>query len=410
MPDATLKGLLVALGIGLLIGLDRERHKGEGPRRASAGIRTFALTALIGAIASHLGGEWLIGVALGGVSLLAVLAYLTSPSNDPGLTTEVALILTGLLGALAMREPGLGAALGVAVAVLLHVKPGLHSFVRDTLNEAEVRSGLVFAAATLIVWPLLPDRYMGPFQAINPRALWAVVILIMAIGAAGYVLQRLLGPERGLPVAGFVSGFVSSSATIAAMGARVRDEPATLVPAVAGAVLSSVATIVQLALVLGAISPDTLTELALPLGLAVLAATAYAAVVSLSARDGQHASVPPPGEAFSFKAALVLAGLFAAVLLLSAGLRAWAGDKGTLLAAGAAGLVDTHSAAAAVASLVAAGKMAPAAAPVPVMVALATNTLTKIAMAVSSGNAAFAARVVPGLLLVAAAAWAGLLL
>ena len=101
----------------------------------------------------------------------------------------------------------------------------MHRFARDVLTQSELRSGLIFAAATLVVWPVIPNGYFGPFAAVNPRSIWAVVILIMAISACGYIAVRALGSRYGLPMSGFASGFVSSSATIAAMGARTVAEP-----------------------------------------------------------------------------------------------------------------------------------------------------------------------------------------
>jgi len=221
----------VALGIGLLIGIERERRKGEGAKRAAAGLRTFAITSLLGAASMEIGGAVLLSVAAAGVLGLTALAYYRTHSEDPGLTTEIALVLTLILGGLAIREPLEAAALAVVVAILLAARQPMHRFARDVLTQSELRSGLIFAAATLVVWPVIPGGYFGPFAAVNPRSIWAVVILIMAISACGYVAVRALGSRYGLPMSGFASGFLSSSATIAAMGARTVAEPAMLGPA-----------------------------------------------------------------------------------------------------------------------------------------------------------------------------------
>jgi hypothetical protein len=188
--EPPLTGYVVALGIGLLLGIERERRKGEGPSRAPAGIRTFAISALLGAIAIHTGGEIAFSVAIAGVVGLTALAYYRSPSEDPGLTSEIALVVAVALGGLAMREQALAAALAVTVAILLTARVPMHRFVREVLTQSELRSILIFAAATLIVWPVIPDRYVGPFAAINPRALWQVVILILAISAVGHTSCR----------------------------------------------------------------------------------------------------------------------------------------------------------------------------------------------------------------------------
>src|SRR6185436_338071 len=259
MPDplSLLPNFVTALGIGLLIGAERERRKGGGPSRAPAGIRTFTAASLAGAISVIVGGAVMLAVSVAGVAVLTAVAYFRSRSDDPGLTTEVALILTALLGGLAMQRPALAAGVGVGLAVLLAARTPLHHFVRTVLTETEVRDALIFAGATLVVLPLLPNQAMGPYGALNPRSIWIVVILVMAISAAGYILVRILGARFGLPIAGLASGFISSTATIGAMGARVRKSPDVISAAVAGATLSTVATIVQLGLVLAATSPAT---------------------------------------------------------------------------------------------------------------------------------------------------------
>ena len=166
---ASLTGYAVALGIGLLLGIDRERRKGEGPSRAPAGIRTFAISTLLGAIAIHTGGEIAFSVAIAGVVGLTALAYYRSPSEDPGLTSEIALVVAVALGGLAIRGQALGVGLAVTVAILLAARVPMHRFVREVMSQSELRSILIFAAATLIVWPVIPDRYVGPFMRPSTR-------------------------------------------------------------------------------------------------------------------------------------------------------------------------------------------------------------------------------------------------
>lgn len=399
----------VALGIGLLIGIERERRKGVGAGRSAAGLRTFAVTSLLGAASMRTGGPILLSVATAGVIALTALAYYRSHSDDPGLTTEIALVLTLILGGLAISAPLDAAALAVVVAILLAARQPMHRFVREVLTQSELRSGLIFAAATLVVWPVLPDGYFGPFSAVNPRSIWAVVILIMAIGAGGYVAVRTLGSRYGLPLSGLASGFVSSTATIAAMGARAGAEPALLGPAVAGAVLSTVATVAQIALVVAATSPATALALAAPLSFAGLAAALYGLLFAFRL-TAPAAEVPlAAGEAFSFKSALLLAAVLVLVLVASSALRSWFGDRGLVVAAAVAGFADAHATAISVATQVAAGKMNAADAGLPILVGFTTNSVTKIVLAVAGGSTAFAVRVVPGLVAVLVAAWLGFL-
>jgi len=414
LPDfSTLLGLSVALGIGLLVGAERERRKGRGPTRGAAGIRTFAVTSVLGAVGVLLGGGLLLAAVALVIGALAVVSYQRTREQDPGMTTEIALLLTCLLGGLAMRNAALAAGVGAALAALLAARNRLHHFVRSVLTERELHDALLFSAAALIVLPLAPDRFLGPFGALNPHAITQLVVLVMAVSALGYVATRALGPRYGLPLAGFAAGFISSTATIHAMGTRAAGAKTQADGAIAGAVLSSLATMVQLAVVVTAVQPALLDPLRWPLILGGVAACAYSL---LFFPRGASAAAPPAaghpeqqdlGRAFDLKTALAFAAIVGIVLVVSAGLSAWLGERGTLLAAAATGLVDAHATAASVASLVAAGKLSLDAALWPILVGLSTNALMKAVVAFNAGGAAYAARIVPGLVLMIAAVWLG---
>lgn len=396
----------VALGIGLLIGLERERNKGEGPDRGPAGIRTFALASLLGAAAIHLGGVVLLAVAIAAGALLTALSYSQTRAVDPGLTTEIGLVIVPLLGALAMSDPLLAAGLGVAVTVVFAAKVPLHGLVKGALTDAEVHDGLVFAIATLVIWPLLPDRAIGPFAVVNPHRIWLVVILVLAIGAAGHAALRILGGRHGLPLVGLAAGFVSSIAAIGSMAGRVAQDPAVLRSAVAGGALSTVSTFVQMAILLSTVSPDTLVVLSPALLAGGVVAAVYAFVFarpgSSSREDGEATS----GRAFSVGAALGLAALVAGLTIGTAALKHWLGAAGVLVGATIAGVVDAHAAGVSVASLVSSSGLTPREAAVPILAAMTTNALAKVAMAIGVGSREFARRLVPGIVLSMAAAWA----
>ncbi|MBA2659734.1 MAG: MgtC/SapB family protein [Nitrosospira sp.] len=400
--------IAVALGIGLLIGVERERRKSEGRDRAPAGVRTYAITALLGSVSFELGGILLLAVVTASVAGFVALGYFrTRSQDDPGLTSEYVQLLTLLLGALAMREPLLASALGVTVALLLVVRTRIHYFVRTTLTETELHDALVLSGAALVVLPLMPDRYMGPLNAINPHTLWIIVVLMLAISAGGYIALRLFGSRYGLPAAGLASGFVSSSATIASMGTLAKQKPELMPAAVSGAVLSTVATIGQMTVVLGATDPATLAIMVVPLLSAGLMAVAYAAWFLVKALRQQTTETIEKGRAFSFRSALILAATMAAVLLAAAALNAWLGNAGLIAGAAIAGFADTHAPAVSIASLAAGGKLEAAATVLPILLAMSTNTVTKIALAASSGGGRFASQVIPGLLLTIAAGWLG---
>lgn len=404
--DFDIARLSLAVGIGLLIGAERERRKGEGAERSSAGLRTFAMASLAGQLGLSAGGLAALVAVVVGVSALAVAGHWRSRSDDPGMTTEVALVVTTLLGAISLQRPALAAGGAVITATLLAMREPLHRFVRGVLTGSEIADGLVIAGATLVVLPLLPDRAMGPFGAFNPHALWLVVVLVMAIGAMGHAALRFLGARFGLATLALASGFISSIATIAAMGARARQQPAIMAGAAGGALLSTLATTVQLAAVLAVTSSATLVALAPSLvcaGLVVLAGGASFTLRASKAADGDR---PEEDGAFNLASTAAFGATLATITLGVAMLKGLFGETGALAAAAIAGFVDTHASAASIAALVAAGKLAPPDAVAPILAALTTNTLSKIVVAASYGRA-FAVRVIPGLIAFAAAAWVG---
>ena len=411
-PDAdlqsTLIGISVALGIGLLIGAERERRKDNSPTRSAAGIRTFAVAALMGSVGQMLGGVELLALAVFVVGAGAMIAYQKSPAKDPGLTTEFALVLTCMLGAMAMQNGLLAAGIGVALALVLASRSRMHHFVSRVMTEQELHDTLLFFAVALIAVPLVPDRFMGPFDALNPRALTTLIVAVMAISAAGYVGMRWMGPQHGLPLAGFASGFVSSAATIHAMGQRTRQDASLMAPAVAGAVLSSIATMVQMSLVIALVQPALLRAMAWPMALGGGVAFLYGVVFFVrSVRDARPYEAGEAGRAFDLKTSVGFSVLLGVVMTASAGLNAWLGDAGLLIGAAVSGFADAHATAASAASLMSAGKIEATQAMVPILLGLTTNAVTKAVVAFQAGGPAYANKIVPGLVLMVSASWLG---
>lgn len=409
LPEHIVIRLAVAIGIGLLIGTERERSKGSGPSREAAGVRTFTLTALAGAVSLLIGDvATFICFALI-VGLLIAIGYRRTRNRDPGQTSEVAQLITFLLGGFAIREPQLAAALGVVVAILLAARTALHTWVRDVLTDAEIRDGLLLAAAALVILPLTPTDAVDPWGVIKPRQLWTLAVTVMAINALGYVALRALGPKTGLALAGLFSGFVSSTATIGAMGARAKAQPELRRGAVAGAAVSSVATVVQLAVVVGLVSTQLLRELALPLLGAGLIAAIYAAAFTIrSVREtGDRAATA--GQPFDPKTALIFVVVVGIALILSALLTQWLGSRGLLIASAVGGFGDAHAPAISAAALAAKGSVDVGLASIAVLAGFTTNAISKIVVASTVGNRRYALELGPGILLSVIAGWAGLL-
>jgi uncharacterized membrane protein (DUF4010 family) len=405
MLPAEVTSAAAALGIGLLAGVERERRRTRENSQAPAGLRTFAVTALAGWAAFAAGGALLLAALALGLALLLAVAYQRRVDGDIGLTTEVALLLVLLLGAYCTRDPAVAGGLGVVLTVLLAFRDDLHTLVKVKLSETEVRDGLVIAGAALVVLPLVPDRFVGPHDVLNLRTVWMLCVLMMGIGALGHFAIRLAGARFGLPLAGFVSGFASSTATVASMGERARREPATLDGAVAAATLSSATTVLLMAVVLAAIDWRILPQLWLHLVLGFVAACAYALRFSLSAEARRDGADVLGGHIFDWRLTLGAAFVIGLVQLASGLLFHWLGNSGVLLSTTISGFADVHAAAASAAVLVPGGKLAPEAVVLPVLTALSTNSVSKCVMALAMGGRAYAARVVPGVLIILAALW-----
>jgi uncharacterized membrane protein (DUF4010 family) len=401
--DFTLSSFALALGCGLLIGVERERRKGSGPQRQYAGVRTFALVALLGAGVQALAQPLLMLAAALLVAGLSIVSYWRDRSGDPGVTTEIALFVTFLLGAMAVHRPTFAAAGAVVVASLLAARITLQRFSTKTLTEHEFHSALVLAAAALIVLPLTPNQPQSWLGGVNLYTVWQLVVVLMLVQSVGHVALRLFGPRLGLPLSGLVSGFVSSTATVAAMGTRAKQQPALTMACVCGALLSTVSTSLQIALIGLVIQPSLLQILAPALGCALLASL----VVSAAAfRRSELPHEPLPDRpAFSLWQSIGLALLLTAASSVVAWAQTWYGQSAMYVTATLAGFADAHAAAAAVMSLVAQNASQSALLLPAVLLAFTSNTISKIVMAYVAGGWRYGSLVTGGLVAVAVAIW-----
>ena len=402
-------GLMLALGIGLLIGLERERRKGEGPNRRAAGIRSFALVAVGGALAQLLSEPGL--VAVGGllVAGLAAISHFRSRSSDPGLTSELALFVTYLVGVLVATEPLLGTACGVALALLLNTRTRLHRFATHVLTEQELHDGLLLCAAALIALPLVPDRPVAWLGEINPRPLAAIAVLILALQAVSHIAVRWLGPRVGLVAAGFFAGFASSTAAIASLGRQARTQPARAGLLAAGAAWSTAATWVLAMLMAAALSIEAAFALA-PIAVAGLACTlaACAGLLARAPADARNGEASPLGRggAIRIREAVALASMLFVVTLAVSYSQRWFGQAGLMTSVTVAGLADAHASVASLAALFAAGRLPRADLILGVLLAITANSGTRFVVALVAGGWATGLRVGAALASGLAGAWA----
>ncbi len=386
---------LVALAIGLLLGLERERSH---TRKLPAGSRSFALLSLAGAVAAGF-GQWAIVVVSLGVGALIALAYFRTSDEDPGTTTATAALVAYLLGALAYSRPALAVGLAVVVAGLLVSKRRIHRFARDIMTEVELEDAIKFLVVAFVILPLLPDRGLGPYDVLNPEKVWLLVVLLTGIGWVGYIGVRALGPERGLLVTGVAGGFVSATATTASMGRLSRTTPSLRAP-LASALLASLATFVQLLIVIGVVDADVLKRLWPPVVAGAAVLVAIAAVVyrgagrptANNAAPNHDTGTAPASRPFALRPALVLAAVLTLALLVGRWGADVLGAGGTVLAAFAAGLADAHAGAVAAASLAAKGDISVDTALVAVAAALGSNLIVKTVLAFTTGGRRFGLR------------------
>lgn len=408
MVDLTLLPWAAALGAGLLIGMERERSQ---PPESPAGLRSFVLAALTGATAAIL-GPLALATVVAAFALLALSGYLQTRKADPGLTTEFALLLTVLIGALAQQAPGWAAGLGVVVAAVLAAKSTLHGFVRTVLTAAEMHAALMLAAAALVVLPLLPDQKIAWLAGLNLHTLWLLAVLVMAIESLGHIATRALGSRRGLALTGLAGGFVSSTATIASMAQRARAQPGLHPDCLRAALLSNLATSLGIGALLALILPGLLAAL-----LPALGSYSAAVVLLVGALWRRRAGVAGAQESTSQQdaqqrpfqplRALVFASTLVVVLLLAEAARGRLGSAGAVMTAGLAGFADVHAATASAAQLAAGGGLTVAQAQFAVALALTTNALSKMVAGFAGAQIRFAAANAAAQVVIIALFWLG---
>ena len=272
------------------------------------------------------------------------------------------------------------------------------------ITRHDAQDGLIFLAA-LAVLPLMPDRMIGPMSVFNPFAFWRLLLVMMGLSAAGYWAARLMGPRRGLMVAGFATGFVSSSIGIAAMSARAHDHPPVASAAAAGAMAAVMGSLIYLITLVMVADAALLRGLALPFLGAFVPSLAYA--LTLARRATSAGEQDDDSRAFDLKIIAVFAGLVVAFSFVSTLLVERFGADGMLASAVATGVVDAHATAVSIATVVVAGKAELETGRLAILIGLSANMAVKIPAAFLLGPRPFAFQVSTGLAILIAGLWCG---
>lgn len=376
--------ILSALGCGLLIGLERERNKNTRNEQSFAGLRSFTISALLGALCFVI--HPYVGVVGAIVVSLFCLYSLSQQKEDIGSTTELAFLMTYLIGAACVWNIPLAASMAVLLTLILMGKTSLHRFAGKTIRDYELRDGLLLLALILIALPIMPNKPLWG-SVLNPYVILKLLVLILIVQSMAHVAKRILSNDKALILSALASGFVSSTATIASLGMQVRSREATAKVNAGAALMSCVATLLQLLLIVSGVSLMWFKLLFVPslAGIGILCAATGLFMYRSNHSDTRLIKQVDQADdrMFSLKEAVIIAvsltliqaGIYGANLIL--------GDKGLILSTFLASLFEVH---AAMAGVVVQGNPANLTLIYAVVIGLAAHALSKSINAFLTGG------------------------
>lgn len=409
---ATLKEAALAVAVGLMMGLERERSGFErsqegqeelpGRRESdrgealhgSLGARTFALLTLLGWISVKVGGDSMaMPIAVMAFAALMVgLFYYKISAPDRGLTTEIAALAAPLLGMLLTRDALLGVAVAVIVTLLLLSKPWIRAWI-PRLHRDDLTSAMQLLIVFAILLPMLPVRTLDPWGVLSPRKVGWMVALIAAVDFLGYALNRVLGSRRGAVLTGLVGGMVSSTMVTVTMSRQARDNPSFRDPGQVAVMLACAVMGLRVAILAGVVGGPALAKpLLFPMAVMVLVLLGASGWIYRRGAMSVGGEEIPIRNPFHLKRAAAWGLALASVLLVSAAARAWFGDRGLLVAAVLSGLADVDPITLAVSSQVHGVGLPATTAVLAIILAIGANTFAKVGFAWISGGRAFGQR------------------
>jgi uncharacterized membrane protein (DUF4010 family) len=399
----------VALVIGILVGLQREFSFEERDVELFAGVRTFALMGLLGCSGAYISdlseSPWpLISIILSLGILLGVTHYVDATKGKVGLTTEIAAVLTVIAGALAyMEQVLLAVALGVTITVLLSVKVEAQTIVRH-LNREDIFAILKFAVVAAVVLPLLPNVAYGPppFDVFNPYTIWLLVVLISAISFVGYILNKLIGAEKGIGLIGFLGGLASSTAVTLNFTQRSKVSP-SLSRAFALAILIAWTVMFSRVLVQAVlVNRALLGILWLPMVASVLVGLVYSLYLYFSQTRSEEREQMEFENPFELGPAIKFGLLFAVILFISRAAQIYLDASGIYLSALVSGIADVNAITLSMAQLSLGGRLDLQVAARAIVLATVANTIVKGAIVLLGGSRSLRLAILPGYVLMTA--------
>ncbi len=393
MDTVTLQQLAVSLGLGLLLGLERERKE-----PAIAGIRTFPLIALFGTVCAQLAetlGGWIIAAGLLALAALMIFANhvkVQSGDIDPGMTTEIAALLLYVVGALlVVGHMSAALVMGGVMAVILHLKEPMHRFAA-AVGERDMRAIMQFVVLTLIVLPVLPNRDFGPYGVWNPFKIWLMVVLIVGISLGGYVAYKLLGARAGALLGGVLGGMISSTATTVSYARRCASKTSLAPLAALVIMIASCLSLARVLVEIAAVAPKSLPQMAPPIATLLAVCVLISAVLFLLApRNGTQ--MPEQKNPAEMRSAFLFTGVYAAVLLAVAAAKDAFGTAGLYGVGVISGLTDMDAITLSTARLAETGGVDTGTAWRAIVVAAMANFVFKLGVVASLAKGALTARV-----------------
>lgn len=373
-----------ALGLGVLLGLERERSKTE---KSFAGVRTFGLIALAGGVAAFLDAvlarPWLAVGVLAAVSGLVILSYaVTARSGDVGITTEVSALLAFLLGFLCVRGYVVPAAgLAVASAAVLALKDWLHRLA-GRIETADVEAALKFAIVSVIILPLVPNQDFGPapLEVINPYKIWLMVVLISGLNFASYLLVKMVGAEHGIGLTGLLGGLVSSTAVTLGLSQRSRQEASQVSALSLGILVAWTVMFFRVVVLVAAVNRGLALQTGIAMATFGVPGLAICWLLWRRQRSAGTATVSAGENPFELGEAIRFGLLFGAITFAAKAAQVYLGDAGLYLAGAIGGLTDVDAIALSMAQLALAEHASSDPAFRAIVIAVAANTLFKAGM------------------------------
>lgn len=403
-----------ALGLGLLLGLERERKRDA--ELLFGGVRTFALIALLGAVGAFMSREleqgWLVVAVFVAVSALVVMSYATTAARgELGITTEVTALLAFVVGALCGWEKvGVASVATVVCLLLLTLKDFLHRLAQR-VEIADVEATLKFAVISVIILPLLPNETFGPepVNVINPYKIWLMVVLIAGLNFLGYLLVKVLGNEHGLVVTGILGGLVSSTAVTLSFSQRSRQEPATSSALALAIVVAWTVMFLRVVVMVGLVNRSLAGGLAVALGSMAATGLLVSLFLRRRTRSRETGVVAAGANPFELTEAIKFGLLFGVVTVVAKAAEAYLGAAGLYLAGAVAGLTDVDAISLSMANFAATSPESLKIAQRTIVIAVLSNTLVKAGMAACMGAPGLRRTIVSATLLLLIAGAVGIL-